>query len=152
MPCCRCSAWAPNTLIPSYHRPVPAINTPCNRFLLPLWLVSVEVCLWVVCVLCRWACLQSARLSSAEHVGDGTHTLMTSVTAWCPVSQLTPPGTASWPRSRLPGLMTVHQNKKCCSFWLCCYVRVYWGRVVVGGGGGSWKLAKVLGFLAILCF
>ena len=21
-----------------------------------------------------------------------------------------------------------------------------------GGGGGSWKLAKVLGFLAILCF
>ena len=91
-------------------------------------------------------------LSSAEHtVMALTHSW--PLPAWCPVSQLTPPGTALLPRSRLPGLMILHQKKKCWLFLallLCvCVLRRGWG-VVMETSCKSTRVPSNFVFLVLL--
>lgn len=88
-------------------------------------------------------------LSSAEHMGEGTHALMTSA---CLVSSFSADST--W--HRITALLQTSRSHDSpseemlalsgCAIMCVC--------VEAGlGQGGSWKfLAKVLGFLAILCF
>ena len=105
-------------------------------------------CLWVFRVLCLWACLHSAWLSSAGHLGDGTNSFMTSVTPWCPLSQLTPPGTPLLPSSRFPGLMNLYQKKKCMTF-LSVLFCVWGGGVIETSCRGDWLPTNLL-FLVFL--